>query len=202
MIQPMTPSKILLYLCLLFIGGVFIYSFFIVSKNEENSQYYDQKVTLKGIIIKEPEQRINQQKFQFKTDEITGKILISTELYPEYYYGDELEITGKLLEPAVFEDFDYQQYLAKDKIYLVSYYPQIKLIDQNQGSWFYQRIFNFKDKLRNVIEQTLLPPQSSILKAVFLGDKFGLSDELKEKLNISGTRHIVAISGMHIPITP
>ena len=196
----MTPSKILLYLCLLFIAGVFIYSFFIASENKENSQYYDQEVNLKGIIIKEPEQRISQQKFQFKAEEIEGKILITTELYPEYYYGDELEITGKLLEPAVFEDFDYQEYLAKDKIYLVMYWSTINRLAENQGNWFFQRIFNFKDKLRNVIEQTLLPPQSAILKAIFLGDKFGLSDELKEKLNISGTRHIVAISGMHMII--
>ena len=196
----MTASKIFLYLCLLFIGGVFIYSFFIVSENEENTQYYDQEVTLKGIIIKEPEQRINSQKFQFKVKEIKGKILISTELYPEYKYGDQLEITGKLLEPAVFEDFDYQEYLAKDKIYLVMYWSTIKLINKNQGNIFFQRIFNFKDKLRNIIKQTLLPPQSSILKAIFLGDKHSLSDELKEKLNITGTRHITAVSGMHMII--
>ena len=196
----MTPSKILLYLCLLFIGGVFIYSFLITSQNEENSQYYNQEVNIKGVIIEEPEKRINQQKFQFKTEEIPGKILISTELYPKYSYGDELEITGKLQEPAVFEDFDYQEYLAKDKIYLVMYWSNINRLVENKGNWFFQRIFNFKDKLRNVIEQTLLPPQSSILKAIFLGDRFGLSNDLKEKLNISGTRHIVAISGMHMII--
>ena len=196
----MSVSKIFLYFCFLFIAGVFIYSFFIFSPNKENVQYYDQKVSLKGIIIKEPEQRINQQKFQFKAEEIKGKILISTELYPKYYYGDELEIFGKLLEPAVFEDFDYQEYLAKDKIYLVSYNPQINRLAQNQANWLFQKIFNFKNKLRNVIEQTLLPPQSAILKAIFLGDKFGLSNELKEKLNISGTRHITAVSGMHMII--
>ena len=90
--------------------------------------------------------------------------------------------------------------MAKDKIYLVSYYPQIELVAKNKGNWFYRIIFNFKNKLRNNIEQIMLPPQSAILKAVFLGDKFGLSDDLKEKLNITGTRHIVAISGMHMII--
>jgi len=196
----MTASKVFLYLCLFFIFIIFIYSFFITPQDGEFSYYYDQEVNLKGIIINEPEQRINQQKFEFKTDEIEGKILITTELYPKYHYGDKLEIFGKLLEPAVFDEFDYQEYLAKDKIYLVTYSPQIKLLTENQGDWFKQRVFNFKDKLRNIIEQTLLPPQSSVLKAIFLGDKFGLSDELKDKLNISGTRHIVAISGMHMII--
>ena len=195
-----TKSKVLLYLCLLFIGGVFVFSFIEKSQNKGLVQYYDQEVDLLGVIINEPEQRIDQQKFEFKTEYIPGKILVTTGLYPKYHYGDELEIAGKLREPAQFEDFNYRQYLAKDKIYSVIYWPYIKLINQNQASWFYQRIFNFKDKLRKVIEQTLPSPQSSILKAIFLGDKYGLSNELKERLNISGTRHIVAISGMHMII--
>jgi len=196
----MTKSKILVYLCLLFIISVFVYTQFKTPQDGEFSSFYDQEIGFTGVIINEPEQRINQQKFEFETEEIPGKILITTEIYPKYQYGDKLEIFGKLIEPAVFEDFDYQAYLAKDKIYLTIYYPSIKLIEQNQANWFFQRIFNFKDKLRKVIEQTLLPPQNSVLKAVFLGDKFGLSNELKDKLNISGTRHIVAISGMHIII--
>ena len=195
----MTKSKILLCFCLLFIAGVIIYSLV------ENPQPFlfeetNQEIASEGIIVNEPEQRINQQKFEFKTKEIPGKILVTTKLYPDYYYGDRLEISGRLKEPAQFEDFDYRQYLAKDKIYSVIYSPYIKLLGHNQGNWFYQRIFNFKDKLRGVIEKTLLPPQGSILKAIFLGDKWGLSNNLKEKLNITGTRHIVAISGMHMII--
>ncbi len=197
----MTKSKIFLYLCFVFIISVFVYSFVKApQENEELNQYYGQEVSLQGIIVGEPEQRISQQKFEFETEEISGKILITAKLYPQYYYGDKLEIFGKLREPAQFEDFDYRAYLAKDKIYLVSYYPQVTRLAQNQANWFFQKIFNFKDKLRNVIEQTLLPPQSSILKAVFLGDKYGLSNELKDKLNTTGTRHIVAISGMHMII--
>ncbi|MBU1137233.1 ComEC family competence protein [Patescibacteria group bacterium] len=195
----MTKSKILLYLCLLYIAGVFVY-FLVESPQPFLFEQTDQETILKGIIIGEPEQRINQQKFQVKADGIEGKILITTELYPEYNYGDELEIKGKLQEPASFEDFDYKEYLRKDKIYSVAYYPQINLLAQNQGNWLYRKIFNFKDKLRTVIDQALLPPQSSVLKAVFLGDKYGLSDNLKEKLNITGARHIVAISGMHMII--
>ena len=209
----MTKSEIFLCLCLLFIVGVIVHSLV------ENPQPFlfeeaDQEIVLEGIIVSEPEQRINQQKFEFKAKEIPGKprtkassealvrgkILITTEIYPEYHYGDKLEISGRLREPAVFEDFDYRRYLAKDKIYSVIYSPHIKLLGRHQANWFGQRIFNFKARLREVIDKTLLPPQGSILKAVFLGDKWGLSNSLKEKLNITGTRHIVAISGMHMII--
>lgn len=186
---------------LILLGGIWRHQTAVLPDTlEQVKQYYNQSIILQGVIIGEPEKRINQQKFEFKAQDIPGKILVTTELYPEYGYGDEVEISAQLREPAIFEDFDYQQYLAKDKIYLVIYGAKIKLLAQERGSWFFQRVFNFKDKLREVIEQTLLPPQSAILKAVFLGDRYGLSDELKEKLNISGTRHIVAISGMHMII--
>lgn len=195
----MNKAKIFLCFCLAFIVGLAIYSLvedsqpFLFEKTEE-------EITLKGIIVGEVEERISQQKFQFKAEEIPGNILVTTELYPKYRYGDQLEITGRLKEPSVFDDFDYRAYLAKDKIYSVIDYPQINRLAKNQGVWFYQLLFNFKDKLRQSLDQILLPPQSSILKAVFLGDKWGLSNELKEKLNITGTRHIVAISGMHMII--
>jgi competence protein ComEC len=211
----MAKSQILLCICLAFIGGILIdslfdgprffwkgFSFLGLSQEttEQLDQYYDRELELEGIVANEPEQRINQQKFEFKVKSIPGKILVITEIYPEYHYGDKLTISGRLIEPAVFEDFDYQAYLSKDKIYFVVYSPYIKLLERRQGNWFHQRIFNFKDKLREVINQTLLPPQSSILRAIFLGDRFGLSEEFKEKLNIAGVRHIVAISGMHMII--
>jgi len=63
-----------------------------------------------------------------------------------------------------------------------------------------EKLFSFKQKLREVIYQNLSPPQSSILAAIILGDKQKISSEWKEKLNIAGVRHITAISGMHIVI--
>ncbi len=43
-------------------------------------------------------------------------------------------------------------------------------------------------------------PEVSILEALTLGSKRSLSENLKDQLNITGTRHIVAISGLHIMI--
>ncbi len=196
----MSGSKILVYFCFLFILGVFAYSFVKSPVNQKASQYYGRQLELKGIIVSEPEQRIGQQKFEFKSEEIPVKALVSAELYPRYAYGDELKIRGEFLEPAIFEDFDYRAYLAKDDIHLVVYYSQIELIGRQQGNWFLQKVFNFKSRLRQIISQNLLPPHSAILRAVFLGDRHGLSDQFKEKLNLTGTRHITAVSGLHIII--
>lgn len=180
-------------------------------QKSELIKYNDQaqKVTLIGIVIKEPDIRETHTKLTIQPEEIytengsrciEGRVLITTRRYPEYQYGDKLKITGQLETPEEFEDFNYKDYLAKDKIYSVIYFPEIEKIVSNQESQIYAKILNFKNKAREIIYQNLSPPQSSILGAVILGDKQRMSEDLKEKLNRTGLRHITAISGMHISI--
>lgn len=195
-------KKIIVFgFCFIFLAiGILRHQSVLSLYNRKQTIQYDQNITLKGKIVAEPEIRINKINLTFKSDEIYGKILITTDLYPVYSYGDKLEINGTLKMPAEFEDFDYREYLSRDKIYSVIYRPKIALISRNQGNIIYQFIFNFKNKLRKNIEQTLLSPRSSILKAILLGDKQEISNNLKEKFNLTGTRHIIAISGMHMII--
>ena len=43
-------------------------------------------------------------------------------------------------------------------------------------------------------------PQSGFLEALLFGDESNISNEWKDKLNFTGTRHIAAVSGMNITI--
>lgn len=241
----MSKSKISLWLCLSFFGGIFADSFFetprliwpgvlilgiilisiwwkrskkivvlgfgllvlatgmarhdLAINKTQISKTETGQVVFMGIVVKEPETRSDKINLTIKSKEM-GKILATTGLYPRYEYGDELEVKGELQTPVIFDDFNYRQYLAKDKIYSVMYYPEIKLIAQNQGSKIYQLILRFKNQLRESIDQTLPAPQSAILSAIFLGDQQKLSEGLKEKFNLTGTQHIMAISGMNMVI--
>ena len=181
-------------------------------KNNELRKFNDleEDIILTGTVIEEPDVRINSQKLTIQPIKILdkenrnwGKILVSASKYPEYKYGDKLKIRGKLETPAVFEDFNYKDYLAKNGIYSVIYWSEIEFLareSRGPSSAVYAKILGFKDKLRKSIYQNLPPPQSSILGAMILGDKSRMSNELKEKLNIAGLRHITAVSGMHVVI--
>ena len=246
----MTASKILLYFCLSFIGGIFLNSFFKIPQllmlsfsilglifisvffkyknfvvigfcilflvfgiwrhqltelrimNNELRKYNDQEkiITLVGLVAKEPDIREKSVKLTVKVEKINARVLITTNRYPEYQYGDELKITGKLETPLEFEDFNYKDYLKKDGIYSVIDFPKIELIEKNQGNLIYAKILAFKEKLRESIYQNLSPPQGSILGAIILGDKQKISEEWKNKLNIAGVRHITAVSGLHVTV--
>lgn len=183
-------------------------------KNNELRRFNDPNeiVTLTGVVAAEPDIREKTQKLIIKIENINnlyqntscrlkGKVLVTFWKYPTYRYGDKLKITGKLETPTEeFNGFNYKDYLKKDGIYSVMSWPEIELIEKNQGSFAYAKILQFKEKLRESIYENLSPPQSSILGAMILGDKRKLSENLKEKLNIAGVRHITAISGLHVTI--
>ena len=129
-----------------------------------------------------------------------ARVLITTYRYPEYQYGDVLQVKGKFKTPTVFEEFNYKNYLAKDKIYSVMYWPKIEILERNKGNAVYSALFKFKEKMTESIEKIMPFPETSLLEGLILGNKQIFSDNLKNSLNITGTSHIVAVSGMNIVI--
>jgi len=156
------------------------------------------EVVFVGTIIEEPDKREDTNKLTVSSPK--GKVLVTVNKYPEFNYGDKLKIEGELKKPAVFEDFNYKDYLKKEGIYYVSYFPKVSLISKGGGISFYRSLLSLKEKFRNTIKENLSFSQGSVLAAMVLGDKNRVSDNLKEKLNKAGVRHVTAVSGLHVVI--
>lgn len=206
----MSKSRIIYFCFLIVFLILIIWRYQVIElriKNNELRKYNDsgKEVTLIGTVVKEPDIREKSIKLTIETrfpfgNRVSSKILATVSRYPEYKYGDELKITGQLQAPPVFEDFNYRDYLKKDGIYSVINFPKIELLSRGRASAIYAKILVFKNKLRENIYQELSFPQSSILAGMILGDKANIPRDLKDKLNITGLSHIIAISGMNIAI--
>ena len=65
------------------------------------------------------------------------------------------------------EDFSYKNYLLKDHIYSVMGFPKVELLlekrQYNVFSYLYEKILFAKGKIRQSVQASFLPPQSSIL---------------------------------------
>jgi competence protein ComEC len=158
-----------------------------------------QDVKLNGIVATEPVIQEKSQKVIVKFG--NEKFLITTSRYPEYNYGDELEITGKLETPSEdINGFNYKEYLKKDGIYYVMGFPNIKYTGQNSGNVIIKVLYSFKNKFKEVGRQYISPPQEGFLEALIFGDEENIPQLWKDKLNLTGTRHITAVSGMNITI--
>lgn len=192
----MKISNIFLVICLVFIVVVFFVSPGIIEKRAPKS--LPEQGIFVAKIIKEPNTKSNSVQLTVNTE--IGKILVTTNSYPEYFYGDILKINGKLQFPTVFEDFNYKNYLAKDKIYYVSYYPKIEILERDKGNQIFSAILKLKNNLTQKIETIMPFPEVSILEGIILGNKQIFSETIKNNLSITGTSHITAISGMNIVI--
>jgi len=216
---------VILGFCILFLVlGTWRYqTFFAKIENSPIKNFIEKEITLIGLVDREPD--IGEKSIKLETivkeiiDETTthpppsqpsagplisrqieDRILVTTRKYPKYQYGDKLKIVGKLEEPQTFEGFNYKDYLLKDGILAVMGFPEIELIGNNFGNPIVKPLFSLKNKLKESLNSVMSPPQSALLEALFFGDEENISKEWKEKFNLTGTRHITAVSGMNITI--
>lgn len=164
-----------------------------------------EKITFVGTVTEEPDVRSDNIKLTVSGEEmgqreVAGKVLVTVPRFPEYSYGDRLQISGKLKDPGEFDGFSYRDYLAKFGVYSVCYRPQVELISTGGGGVFQRGLLRAKQRFKDKIELILPEPQASFLAGMLLGAKRGLPEDLREQFNIVGVSHIIVISGFHVAI--
>lgn len=176
--------------------------------------FVEQNVSLSGIIEEEVEHRQSNQRILLSADKIMDKgneypihsnILISTDLYPEYAYGDRVVASGKLMIPKNFttdagKEFDYVDYLKKDSIYYTMSFAKVVLVEKDKASPVKSFLLKIKGKFLNAIEDILPPPESGLLAGLILGIKSSLPEELQAAFVDTGLVHVIVLSGYNVTI--
>ena len=165
-----------------------------------------QKLSLEGDISSMPEIKNGKQKIVLenisKTEnnqKIEGEIIVYAGQYPEYDFGDRIRLEGKISLPENFDGFEYRNYLFTKGIYYIAYYPKIEIVKKNNEGINFQ-ILQFRKYASGLIKKIFPQPHAGIISAMTLGIKSNISDEVLESFNKTGTRHIIAISGLHMTI--
>ena len=113
--------------------------------------------------------------------------------------GDKISFKGKLNIPEDFDGFEYKNYLFAQGIFFVEYYPKVELLKKSDED-IYIKIASYRKSASEIVKKIFSQPQAGIINAMVLGEKSDLSDETLESFNRTGTRHIIAISGLHMTI--
>ncbi|OGD86240.1 hypothetical protein A2Z23_00575 [Candidatus Curtissbacteria bacterium RBG_16_39_7] len=142
---------------------------------KEESLPIGKKVRVVGVLKEEP--RIFGQSQYFGLTNLR----IRSKVFPEFKAGDELEVIGILESPGKIE------------------FPEIKLLAQNQLSFWQQPIFSLRKYLAKRVESLLPNREAAILLGMILGiDQIPF--DLKANLRKTGTIHAVVVSGQNISI--
>lgn len=157
------------------------------------------EVELQGIVIDEPDERENYTRLIIEIE--NAKVLVYTEHYPEFIYGDGIKIGGELKKPKDFsQDFSWEDYLAKDDIYYEMFYPKIEKISEGNGNFIKQYLFSFKHKYLDTLAAVIPEPHSAFMGGLTVGAKQSMPKELQEDFRRTGIIHIVVLSGYNVTL--
>jgi len=201
---------LLITFALLTLYGAMIY-YPLSLPDEPTIRTYNEKGTieLKGIIKSEPEISGNTIRFKLEAREIKikgewqatrGNILTFVPGFFQYGYGDSLQVKGELESPPVFDDFDYQAYLAHQDIYSTMFNPVILTAEKRSGFSPIRWLYGLRLRLARIISAALPEPQASVAQGIFLGIRNSIPEKLKYAFSITGTAHLLAISGINLTI--
>ncbi len=95
--------------------------------------------------------------------------------------------------------FDYSLYLKSKQILFVgTVEPNTLRVTGTFPLTLSERIYQLNRRCGSVLSRVFPQEAAAILRALALGDKSQMSDDLKEALQVSGLSHMTAVSGMHV----
>lgn len=195
---------------LIFCAGVFRMAA-VAAVPSSVTDMYGQSIDARGIVWSEARvNRLSQQLTIKVFSDARGIvrepffILANVRLYPEYRIGDSVSISGTVLKPENFSEFDYIAYLAKQDIRAVMRYPTVDRDPDAVSVPFaiavQKKLFSIKRAFLERIELLVPEPHASFLAGLLVGEKRAIPDDLINALRDTGTMHIVALSGFNISI--
>ncbi len=116
-----------------------------------------------------------------------------------FRYGDIIKAEGEIKLPSKARNdkgFDYSRYLKTKKIAGSFYVEKAEFVKQEED--FFSRLYSLKQACINILDDNFSDDKSEVLKALLLGDKSSISDEISDMFSRSNLSHILAISGLHI----
>lgn len=213
-------NKKILLLSIFMLGVAFGLLRFAVQIDEQSSTVLDifadkeQVVELHGKIINDPIRYISYTELVVDIDYIASdfseplpiktRVLVKTDIYSDYEYGQKILVAGKPEKPGSFATetgriFDYQSYLAKDQIFYTMSFADSEILDSGDSS-IQRSLFRLKHFFLDRIYRLIREPESGLLTGILFGEKSGLGNDWEGKFRIVGLMHIIVLSGYNVSL--
>lgn len=203
----------ILFCCL---GIIRLQTSFTVQGERVLDTLLEESVVVEGIIIEDPDIRTNASRLVVLVDTVISdgtpeslsrsmRVLVSTDLYPRYMYGDKIRIQGKLREPENFigdtgREFNYNMYLAKDDIFYQISFATVEKISSGHGNSVKRAVLKIKRSFISHMEKIISYPEAGLLSGLLLGEKSALGGKMEKDFRATGVIHVVVLSGYNVTL--
>ncbi len=181
--------------------------------------YLDQEETyvIEGVLVEPPDQRDTYTQARLRTERlrpssalhftlVQGDLLARLPPGQDGQYGDRLRLTGWLTTPSESETFSYRQYLARQYVYAAFQcsYPSdetcVQTLGRGQGNPVFALIYRLRQQAGQALARLLPDPEASLLQGILLGLDSRIPTHVQQAFQITGTSHVIAISGFNFTI--
>jgi len=159
---------------------------------------FEKNIEAVGVISDQPSARGSVQNVDVEISEpFSGTIRVTTNLLSRMEYGDVVGIQGTIQKEPQGE---FAYYLKKEGVNGTMYFPEIEHLGSGEGSTVQSMLFSLKDYAVQSIHKILPHTEAAFLSGLLLGERSEFPEEFEESMRISGTTHLVALSGYNITI--
>ncbi len=132
---------------------------------------------------------------------VQGTVRVTTSGVGRLQYGRHVAVTGRLAEPAVFDDFSYKDYLAVKGVGSVMYGAAVKVLDTGEGgNPLLRRLYALRARGEAFVNRSLAEPYAALANGMLLGIEANIPDNLYDQFNTTGTSHVIVISGTNVAL--
>jgi competence protein ComEC len=182
---------------LILVGGFLLGGFHNLKQAEQfaSLKLPENLENLPARVVSSPYVKNTTQRFLLEFE--TGfKLLIYTSPYPQFKYGEILEVSG------VVENLPrdgYGKYLEKMGASGSMFFPEIKNLEKREVG-FRGWLYDLRGLAEENIRRVLPFQEAALLNGLVFGNTEEFSEEFKESMQKSGTTHLTALSGYNIAV--
>lgn len=115
-------------------------------------------------------------------------------------YGQQVRLGGEMLTPFEGDTFSYADYLARQGVF--SFFPDATytLLAEADKVDGWATLYALRQRAEANVNAALPEPFAGLLVGILLGNERGMSPALAEAFSVTGTAHIIAISGFNMAV--
>jgi len=130
---------------------------------------------------------------------VSGRALVRSD-DAGFDYGDRVKVRGVPMEPPVLPGFDYRRYLARKDVHTLIRRAELHLLAEDQGNPLLAALYDVRDRASALLNQLMPEPYAALANGMILGIESGIPRDLYEQFNLTGTSHVIVISGSNIAL--
>ena len=172
-------------------------------------------VSMQGTVLEAPRVTAGRQKFTITLQRPEGRsengpyrglVRVTVQgVSPVFSQGETLAFTARLRSPHNFNNpggFDYRRYLYLQGVRVSAYVAadRVRRIHAAAAAGTHRDGDRYRNRIGALIDLAGAADTAAVLRALTIGDRSKVSQDLRNAFNRTGVGHLLAISGLHVGI--